>query len=56
VGQSLAPQVGPAGVVASDVSLLPGDLMKGPQSASSESSPANAQSARQQPVQNSLAQ
>jgi cytoskeletal protein RodZ len=52
VGQSVAPQVGPAGVVASNVSLLPSDLMKGPQSGTATASPAPAQ----QPVQNSLAQ
>ena len=41
VGNAVAPAVGPAGVVTSDVSLLPADLMRGPAAA---------------PAQNSLAQ
>ncbi len=49
VGQSVAPPVGPAGEVASNVSLLPSDLMKAPQSSSGEA----ASSAE---AQNSLAQ
>jgi cytoskeleton protein RodZ len=50
VGQAVAPPVGPAGEVASDVSLLPADLMKAAQQ------PA-AQPARAQPTpQNSLVQ
>lgn len=48
VGQSVAPPVGPAGQVADHVSLLPADLMKGPQPA--------AQPSTTQPAQNSLAQ
>ncbi len=52
VGQSVAPPVGPAGEVASDVSLLPSDLMHGPQSgAGGAAAPAS-----QQPAQNSLVQ
>lgn len=51
VGNALAPPVGPAGEVASDVSLLPANLMKGPQRAAPDAS------APAQPVpQNSLAQ
>jgi cytoskeletal protein RodZ len=50
VGQSLAPPVGPAGQVVDDVSLLPADLMKGPQT------PSQAPAAAQPPPQNSLAQ
>jgi cytoskeletal protein RodZ len=50
VGNAVAPPVGPAGQVADHVSLLPADLMRGPQQ------PA-AQASRAQPAtQNSLAQ
>ncbi|HWI76966.1 MAG TPA: helix-turn-helix domain-containing protein, partial [Sphingomicrobium sp.] len=50
VGNAVAPPVGPAGKVADHVSLLPADLMKGPQ-------PPAAQPAPTQPAtQNSLAQ
>ena len=47
VGQAVAPPVGPAGQVTSNVSLLPADLMRGP-SAPEQPQPAN--------PQNSLAQ
>jgi len=50
VGNSVAPPVGPAGEVADHVSLLPADLMRGPQQSAAQTSPA--QPARQ----NSLAQ
>lgn len=50
VGNSVAPPVGPAGEVASDVSLLPADLMKGPQQAAPNAAPG------QPEPQNSLAQ
>lgn len=50
VGSSVAPPVGPAGEVASNVSLLPADLMKGP--AQQAASAIQAQPA----TQNSLAQ
>jgi cytoskeletal protein RodZ len=48
VGQSVAPPVGPAGQVTSDVSLLPADLMRGPQ--------ANVPQQPASPPQNTLAQ
>jgi cytoskeleton protein RodZ len=48
VGQSVAPAVGPAGQVTSNVSLLPADLMRGPATPSQPQPPASAQ--------NSLAQ
>lgn len=48
VGQSIAPPVGPAGQVTSDVSLLPADLMRGPQ--------ANLPQQPASPPQNTLAQ
>jgi hypothetical protein len=37
VGTAVAPPVGPAGQVASNVSLLPADLMRGPVAASAQS-------------------
>jgi cytoskeleton protein RodZ len=49
VGNSVAPPVGPAGKVADNVSLLPADLMRGPQAAWTPAEPAQA-------PQNSLAQ
>ena len=48
VGQAVAPPVGPAGQVTSDVSLLPSDLMRGPAASPPKPAPT--------PVQNSLAQ
>ena len=48
VGQAVAPPVGPAGQVTSDVSLLPADLMRGPQ--------ANVPQQPASPPQNTLAQ
>jgi cytoskeletal protein RodZ len=50
VGNAVAPPVGPAGEVASDVSLIPANLMKGPQQAAPNAAPA------QPAAQNSLAQ
>lgn len=49
VGQAVAPAVGPAGQVTSNVSLLPADLMKGPAASQPQPRPAA-------PAQNSLAQ
>ncbi len=49
VGSAVAPPVGPAGQVTSNVSLLPADLMRGPSAASPQPQPAA-------PAQNSLAQ
>jgi cytoskeleton protein RodZ len=49
VGQAVAPPVGPAGQVTSNVSLLPADLMRGPAPASPQPQPGA-------PTQNSLAQ
>ena len=48
VGNAVAPPVGPSGPVASNVSLAPADLMRGPG--------AEAPPQQQQPAQNSLAQ
>ena len=48
VGQAVAPPVGPAGQVTSDVSLLPADLMRGPQG--------NVPQQPASPPQNTLAQ
>lgn len=50
VGNAVAPAVGPAGKVADHVSLLPADLMRGPQQPAAQPAPA------QQVTQNSLAQ
>jgi cytoskeleton protein RodZ len=50
VGQSVAPAVGPAGQVTSNVSLLPADLMRGP------GAPPSQPQAGAAPAQNSLAQ
>jgi cytoskeletal protein RodZ len=51
VGQSVAPPVGPAGQVTSNVSLLPSDLMRGPSTSTSPPQPGAAPA-----TQNSLAQ
>lgn len=40
VGNAIAPQVGPSGKVASKVSLLPADLMRGPQAPAAATAPA----------------
>ena len=45
VGTTVAPQVGPAATTVSDVSLLPADLMRGPQAAAPTPPPAAAQPA-----------
>jgi len=54
VGNAVAPPVGPAGKVASDVSLLPADLMRGPPA--SAAPPSTSQPAPAQPAQKPLAQ
>jgi cytoskeleton protein RodZ len=54
VGNAVAPPVGPAGKVASDVSLLPADLMRGPPASSAP--PSTSQPAPAQPAQKPLAQ
>lgn len=46
VGSAVAPQVGPSGKVASKVSLLPADLMRGPQAPQASAPPAAPAAAR----------
>ncbi len=55
VGQSVAPPVGPAGVVVDNVSLRPADLMRGPATAPTPARPAPSTTSAP-PPQNSLAQ
>jgi len=49
VGSAVAPPVGPAGKVAANVSLLPADLMKGPQAPVAAAPPAPAAPTRAKP-------